>query len=201
MHEKKVSDLQTVDYPFWLLPDSDHLRSLLRYVFTHKKKARERGMLAGNDLRSIHHWETAASIAEQRIRTLIGGLQKHTAPEDALLQRNERIDHAISLLQTGAYEEATDAFQKILLRYGENSLAYEGLAIAAFYHKNYDEACNLFAAANRISTDSIDIIVNWYEAAKLTGTTSQLAVPVQRALQFHCDDDELRAIAVDLNIL
>ena len=201
MAEKKVSDLATVDYPFWLKPDTDHLRSLLRYVYTHRQKARQRGKQAGNDLRAIHHWETAASVAEQRLRTIAGKSPKPAVPADSPLERNERIDRAIALLQTGAYEEAVDAFQKILLHFGENSLAYEGLAIAAFYRKNFDEACNLFAAANRISADSIDIIVNWYEAAKQTGTTGQLVTPVQRALEFHCDDDELRAIAVDLEII
>ena len=120
---------------------------------------------------------------------------------DALLERNAQIDHAISLLQIGAYEEAVDSFQKILMKYGENSLAYEGLAIAAFYKKNYREACSLFAAANRISDDSVDILVNWYEAAKLAGSTGQLISPVRKALDLHRDHDELRAIAVELEIL
>lgn len=201
MPVKKVSELVTVDYPFWLIPDTAHLRTLLRYVYTHREKALQRGMEAGADLRLIHHWEAAASIAESRIRSLVEEPLKDPPPLEVPLERNERIDHAISLLQAGAYEEATDGFQKILLQYGENSLAYEGLAIAAFYRKDYDEACNLFAAANRISSNSIDIIVNWYEAAKQTRNTRQLITPVRQALEYHCDNDELRAIAVELDII
>jgi tetratricopeptide (TPR) repeat protein len=200
MKVKQVSDLVTVDYPFWLVPDVDHLRSVMRYVYTYRDKARERGQCAGTILRSIHTWANAATIAERRIRSLMD----ESVPlgnETTLLTRNTKIDKGISLLQMGAYNEAISIFQKILLLHGENSLAYEGLAIAAFYKKNYDEACHLFAAANRISNDTIDILVNWYEAAKMVDATDQLIEPVSKAMQFHRDNDELRSIAVEIGIL
>ncbi len=200
MKSKQVSDLITVDYPFWLVPDMDHLRSILRYVFDNKEKARQRGRKAGETIRLVHNWENAAAIAEQRFRTIMGQNARSAGEETADLERNDQIDQAISLLQVGAYDEAIDAFQKILLHHGENSLSYEGLAIAAFYKKNYDEACNLFAAANRISRNTADIIVNWYEAAKMANTVDQLIEPVRQALQLHRDDDELRAIAVEIGI-
>ena len=201
MRSKRVSELVTVDYPFWLIPDTDHLCSVLRYVFTHRDMARQRGEFAGSGLRTIHTWKTAAAIAQQRLRVLTGAVAAGNHPGQEHLERNSRIDQAISLLQIGSYDEAVALFQKILIQYGENSLAFEGLAIAAFYKKNYDEACNLFAAANRISTDNIDIIVNWYEAAKMNSSTGQLVHPVRRAMTHHCENDELRSIAVDLDIL
>ncbi|MBN1577684.1 MAG: glycosyltransferase [Chitinispirillaceae bacterium] len=201
MKSKQVSDLVTVDYPFWLVPDTGHLRSVLRYVFDNKEKARRRGRKAGVTIRSVHTWENAAAVAEQRFRALLGRLSPAENGEKAALERSAQIDRAVSLLQVGAYDDAMDAFQKILLRYDGNSLAYEGLAIAAFYKKNYDEACNLFAAANRIGQDNVDIIVNWYEAAKAANAVDQLIEPVRRALQLHRDNDELRAIAVEMGIL
>jgi tetratricopeptide (TPR) repeat protein len=201
MKSKKVGDLATVDYPFWMQPDTEHLMSIMRYVFDNKEKALRRGRTAGERLRSVHTWETAASIADQRIRALLNRQPQTPSGSDALLERNALTDRAIALLQIGSYEAAVDIFQKIIMRYGDSSLAYEGLAIAAFYRKNYEEACNLFAAANRLSRDSIDIIINWYEAAKLTNTTSQLSSPVHAALQHHADHDELRAIALELGVL
>ena len=201
MKTKKVSDLVTVDFPFWLLPDTTHLMSIMRYVFDNKEKARRRGREAGAQLRSVHTWDNAAAIAQQRIRSLLGRLPPKSDDDTALFERNAQIDRAISLLQIGTYNVAVDLFQKILLRYGENSLAYEGLAIAAFYRKNYDEACNLFAAANRIGRDSIDILLNWYEAAKMANSIDQLTGPVQAALRHHADSDELRAIALELGVL
>jgi glycosyltransferase involved in cell wall biosynthesis len=201
MKTKKVSDLVTVDYPFWLLPDTGHLMSIMRYIYNNRKKARQRGREAGEQLRAVHTWETSALLAEVRIRSLLGRLPPPAGNDDKLLERNALIDRAISLLQIGSYTDAVDLFQKILLRYGDNSLAYEGLAIAAFYRKNYDEACNLFAAANRIGRDSVDILVNWYEAAKMANSTGQLTGPVSAALQNHCDNDELRAIALELGVL
>jgi len=200
MRLKQVSSLETVDYPFWLTPDMGHLQSLLRYVFTNREKAIQRGKEAGTIIRSIHTWENAAHITGQRIHALCD-TNVSTVTEDPELERNAQIDQAISLLQVGSYSEAVSEFQKILLKYGENSLAYEGLAIAAFYRENYDEACNLFSAANRLSEDTIDIIINWYEAAKMINATEQLANPVRKAMKHHRENDELRSIAVDIGIL
>lgn len=201
MNTRKVSDLTTVDFPFWLVPDIGHLRTLLRYVFDNREKAIERGRAGGTIIRSVHTWENAASIAEQRIRSLLG--LSSPIPDDTMIdvKRNAHIDKAISLIQVGAYGEAVDEFQKILVHYGENSLAYEGLAIAAFYKKEYAEACSLFEAANRISGNSIDILINWYEAAKMADATDQLITPVRRAMQHHRDSDELRTIAVEIGLL
>ncbi|MBN1307043.1 MAG: glycosyltransferase [Chitinispirillaceae bacterium] len=201
MKSKQVSNLATVDYPFWLMPDTGHLRSIMRYIFENKEEARQRGRNAAETVRSVHTWENAAVVAERRFRALLGRLSAEENEKTPALERRARIDRAVSLLQAGAYDDAIDAFQKILLRYDKSSLAYEGLAIAAFYKKNYEEACSLFAAANRLSHDNVNIIVNWYEAAKTIHAADQLIEPVQRALQLHRDNDELRAIAVEMGIL
>jgi glycosyltransferase involved in cell wall biosynthesis len=201
MKTRQVSDLVTVDYPFWLIPDIGHLQALLRYIFTNQEKARARGKNGGNVIRSVHTWENAAAITEQRILALLKSASPIHKEKASDFERNARIDKAISLLQVGAYREATDEFQKILVRYGENSLAYEGLAIAAFYKKEYTEACNLFAAANRISGNSVGILINWYEAAKMADTVEELITPVSRAMRNHRDNDELRTIAVEIGIL
>lgn len=200
MGSRQVSSLKTVDYPFWLTPDMGHLQSLLRYVYNNREKAAQRGKEAGSVIRSVHTWKNAARITEQRFHALCDPDDKEQSL-DSDMERNAHIDRAIALLQVGSYNESTSEFQKILLTYGENSLAYEGLAIAAFYKKNYDEACNLFSAANRLSTETVDIIINWYEAAKMINATKQLTEPVRKAMELHRENDELRSIAMEIGIL
>jgi glycosyltransferase involved in cell wall biosynthesis len=198
---KKVGNLDTIDCPFWLVPDMSHLRSVLRYVYTNRTEARERGRAAGTTMRSVHTWKNTAAIAGQYIVSLIAPSIHASPATDLANDKDELIDRAVSLLRSGAYTEATGFFQKILHKYGENSLAYEGLAIAAFHRKNYDEACNLFAAANRISPATVDITINWYEAAKLTGSVQELIQPVRKALETDNENDDLRAIAVEMGLL
>jgi len=39
--EKRIGDLETVDTPFWAVPDQNLLRQLLRYVYEHPEEPRE----------------------------------------------------------------------------------------------------------------------------------------------------------------
>lgn len=198
MKVKKVGDLDTVDYPFWLIPDTDHLQAVLRYVFSNQEKAQLRGLSAGNTIRTYHTWTHAAQSVAERMKTLLDTSSPLPETDE---EKNAMIDQAVSCLKNGNNNEATSIFQKILLRFGENSLAYEGLGIAAFNRKNYEEACHLFAAAHRISPANADIVINWYETAKCVGIGKELVQPVQTALQHDNSNDELRAIAIELGIL
>jgi len=201
MKHKQVSSLETVNYPFWLIPDMNHLRSVLRYVYTHKDKAKIIGDSAGKSVRELHTWSNAAAVVLRRILSIVNPGDNPLEVRRNAREKEQLINQAISLLQSGKSADATPLFQKILLRFGENSLAYEGLGIAAFQKKDYNEACNLFSAANRISPHSPDIIINWYEAARITGSTRELLQPVLKALQACNRSDELRAIAIEMGVL
>lgn len=202
--EKKIGNFVTVDYPFWLQPDMDHLRSVLRYVFNNREKAAKRGREASDGIRMHHRWQDAAGIAMKRLEALCSAttnqfpVKPTTAPEIAA--REIALTHAIALLRKGAYEDAILELQKILLRYGECCVTYEGLGIASFYKGNYQEACNLFAAANKLGPDTIDILLNWYEAAKFAHREEEMHIPVHRALQQYPENDELRAIGLAIGV-
>lgn len=200
MKSKQVSNLQTVDYPFWLVPDTRHLRSLLRYVYTNYDKASVIGTTAGNMMRTRHTWQISAAMAAQRIELLINP-NKLIPNRDKDHEREKLINKALQLLKSELFDEATPLFQKVLLRYGESSVVYEGLAISAFYKKNYNESCNLFAAANRLSPTSENILINWYEAARMIGSTEELLRPVAQALQSNNSSDELRSLAIEIGVL
>ncbi|MBN1128364.1 MAG: glycosyltransferase, partial [Chitinispirillaceae bacterium] len=49
-----VNDMKTVGNPFWVLPDMDDLRRLLRYVYDNRQEACERGVRASNAIRTRH---------------------------------------------------------------------------------------------------------------------------------------------------
>jgi glycosyltransferase involved in cell wall biosynthesis len=62
-----VSGIKTVGNPFWLLPDIDDLRHLMRHVFEHPDEARARGGAASRRIRALHTWHHAAEVAAERI--------------------------------------------------------------------------------------------------------------------------------------
>lgn len=204
LHEKKVGRFLTVGYPFWLQPDTGHLRSVLRYVFNNREKVAKRGREASDGIRTHYRWQDAAEIALRRLEAhynaTVNQIPAKLTNALEISARETALTNAITLLRAGAYDDSILELQKILLRYGECSVTYEGLGIASFYKGYYREACNLFATANKLGPNTIDILLNWYEAAKFAHREGEMCIPVHRALQQHPDNDELRAIAVAIGV-
>ncbi|MDW8208455.1 MAG: tetratricopeptide repeat protein [Chloroherpetonaceae bacterium] len=68
--ERRIGDLETVDYPFLAEPERDALIDILRYVVSHPEEAREKGAQAARDIVERHTWKHVAEIALQRIHAL-----------------------------------------------------------------------------------------------------------------------------------
>lgn len=68
--EKKVINMETVDYPFWHVPDIDHVRFLMRHVYEHPDEAREKGKTAREYIQRAHTWKHAAAFVRQRVSSL-----------------------------------------------------------------------------------------------------------------------------------
>ncbi|MBN2035325.1 MAG: glycosyltransferase [Chitinispirillaceae bacterium] len=61
-----VSGMKTVGNPFWLLPDTEDLRNLLRYVYKNRDEAQKRGLRASDMVRKNHTWKhTARTVADR----------------------------------------------------------------------------------------------------------------------------------------
>lgn len=65
--DNSVSGIQTVGSPFWLIPDTDDLRRLMRHVFDHRDEARAKGALASDKIRESHTWKQTAEAVGKRI--------------------------------------------------------------------------------------------------------------------------------------
>jgi FkbM family methyltransferase len=68
--EKRVGDLETVDFPWLAEPDRDALASLLRFVVDHPDEARAQGKLGCEHIRARFTWGHAADVVEARLREL-----------------------------------------------------------------------------------------------------------------------------------
>ena len=70
LSQKRVGDLETVDYPWLVEPDLQALTSSLRYVVENPGEARSKGRAAMTHIRSRFTWEHSAAAAESRLRAL-----------------------------------------------------------------------------------------------------------------------------------
>lgn len=68
--EKKIGDMETVDYPWVAEPDVDALAELMRYVYEHQDEARLKGRKASQHVLTNFTWERAAGIAASRLAVL-----------------------------------------------------------------------------------------------------------------------------------
>ena len=70
MRGRSVSGMPTVASPFWLRPDADDLRRLMRYVFEHRDEAAQQGQRASARIRERHTWRHSALAAGERLAAL-----------------------------------------------------------------------------------------------------------------------------------
>lgn len=190
MKDRNVSGMPTVDKPFWMVPDMNHLQSVMRYVYRNYYIAKEKGALAGERIRAEHTWRHAAARASERIIAVA------TGNSDCLQQL---LGIADNYMLVGDIENAELSFEKILGLYGDNGIAFEGLAVIAFQQKRYEESFDFFRKANLLMPGVSSILLNWYETAKQIGKSDDIVKPLLRALEISKNDDELSKLAVSLN--
>jgi glycosyltransferase involved in cell wall biosynthesis len=70
-----VSGIKTVGNPFWLLPEIDDVRALMRYVYEHQDEARQKGIAASAKIREGHTWKRAAETVGERIVEIVEKLK------------------------------------------------------------------------------------------------------------------------------
>jgi len=197
MKEKQVSNLETVDYPFWFVPEIEHLQKVMRYVFEHPEAAREKGQKSGELIRLKHSWTRAAKIAEDRFSELSGVRRIESERND---NKSMMLEYAVKLLKENNFADASELFTIVLQNYGDNSISYEGLGLVAFQQKRYTDSFEYFKIANRISPEEQDIILNWSEAARRTGMLFELKTPLMMALQRITVNKEIKNLAKELGI-
>jgi glycosyltransferase involved in cell wall biosynthesis len=71
MKEKKVSGFDTVDIPFWTVPEMKHLQLLMRYVYEHYDEAQKKASLGRSEIKSKFSLQMTAEKAAERIRRLV----------------------------------------------------------------------------------------------------------------------------------
>jgi glycosyltransferase involved in cell wall biosynthesis len=67
---RAVADIPTVSNPFWLVPDMEDLRRLMRHVFENRDEARMKGENASRKIRMNHTWKHSVAAVAERIITI-----------------------------------------------------------------------------------------------------------------------------------
>jgi glycosyltransferase involved in cell wall biosynthesis/tetratricopeptide (TPR) repeat protein len=102
--DKRVGELETVDFPWLAEPDAAALAAHLRNVFEHPEEARAKGRQGCERIRERFTWDRAAEAAEQRLRELRGRPIRRLQPKGATIVAGRR--QKVSLCMIVKNEEA-----------------------------------------------------------------------------------------------
>jgi len=118
LSEKKVGDLETVDFPYCAEPDVTAVRKLMRRVYENPGEAQSKGALASRHILNNFTWERTAGIVEERLFALSKSAKRvrsQSSREEGLrAYREGRWHDAIRLLQG---EDDMDSLNALALSY------------------------------------------------------------------------------------
>jgi glycosyltransferase involved in cell wall biosynthesis len=71
LSKKKISNLETVDYPWWLSIDGDDLQQKMRFAYENRKLVKEKGIKASKQILDSYTWGNSAQLISNRIKQLV----------------------------------------------------------------------------------------------------------------------------------
>lgn len=136
--EKKVGDLDTVDYPWWLSVDKVNLQQTMRLAYENPSLVKKKGQEASRSILSAFTWEKSSKAVSDRIRQLAD--QKKvlkTAHEDIVKME---LEEGNEFYQKNFMENALGIYLNILSVYPQTLMARYNAAIIYIQQKNYSAA-------------------------------------------------------------
>lgn len=120
--DRRVGDLETVDYPWWGEPDVEALKRLLRHVYENPAEAKLKGKAGCDYVRTNFTWDHAAKAARRRLEVLRGQpiqrfvasapLEPAAGPNEAIVKR--LVDEAAKHEGAGKLEQALTTYRAAL---------------------------------------------------------------------------------------
>lgn len=141
LSEKRIGDLETVDYPWWAEPDREALAAILRRIYENPAEAQARGAQGAQDIAAGHTWAHAAQIAADRLEALMrverpaSGVRsslpntQHRAPN---AYYEERKQGALAMTRSGDWNSAVEQIEACLAENPDDWDLINALAVARY---------------------------------------------------------------------
>lgn len=153
--EKKVGNVDTVDYPWLLSIDVYDLQKVMRFAYDNRDLAEEKGKKASQHILSSFTWEKSAQAVSERIKQLA---LKEPNPKiiDENIMKTE-LEHGNELYAKNRIEDALGTYLNILSIYHSSLMARYNTAVIYIIQKNYTSAIeHLTHIANNMEKENKD---------------------------------------------
>ncbi|MFD3448178.1 glycosyltransferase [Microbacteriaceae bacterium 4G12] len=153
--EKKVSILDTVDYPWWLSIDVRDLQQVMRFVYENHALVQEKGQKASQHILSSFTWEKSARAISERIKQLAQKEPNLKLTDEDIV--NRELKHGNERYEKNGMEDALGAYLNILAIYPSTLMARYNAAVIYIIQKNYSAAIeHLTYIATNMAKESKD---------------------------------------------
>ncbi|MBL8025067.1 MAG: glycosyltransferase, partial [Fibrobacteres bacterium] len=108
------------------------------------------------------------------------------------------ISEAETLMNSGNHKEAEERYSMVLSREPDNGAALNGIGLCAWYNGNHENAYWFFRKASEIMPADEDTIINFTDAALVTGRTEEAEKVLTRALSINPRLKEVNRMLLDI---
>jgi len=187
--EKRIGDMETVDYPYWAEPDREALAAALRRVYEDPAAAREIGARAARDIAARHTWAQAARIAAERLQALNAAVSAtRRAPADFESEKQA----ALAQARAGNWRVALEKIRACLADHPEDWDLVNALGVTLFRLGEVDRARALMEDAAGRAPNARDFHHNLAFLLLDAGEPSAALVHAMKAFAFTPDNPDIR---------
>jgi len=204
LNEKRVGDLETVDYPSWAEPDREALAAVLRRIYEDPDEARSLGERAAQDIAAKHTWAHAAQMAAARLEALeqgvVGwwsaGVMESNPPtlhhSSTLFPYEERKQGALAMTRAGDWKGAVEHIEACLAENPDDWDLMNALAVALYRLGDYPRAKELLKRGIAEAPSKRDFHHNLAFLLLSEGEAEEALDHAVAAFEFTPDSPELR---------
>ncbi|GED13653.1 glycosyltransferase [Aneurinibacillus migulanus] len=140
--DKKISEMETVDFPWWLKIDKNELQRKMRFAYENPDIVQQKGQKASREILSTFTWNRSALLVSERLQEML--TEEQTTRLNAQEIINEEIKKGIELYQQNLANEALGIFLRVLDVYPTSTHARYYAAGAYLQKKEMNEALEHF---------------------------------------------------------
>ena len=200
--ERRVGDIETVDYPWLAEPDLEMLSRLMRHVFDDPVGGREKGQRGRAFVEDHLTWEKVAQKVLERVMVLrTRPIRRHSVPDrhfrwvrsDPLKVRHDlegRLRAGEEALHEGHDQDAEQIFKDILKDDPRNPQAHNDLACLLWQTGRVEEALQELTEAMKIALHDGDVIWNCGQVLTELGFLEDALEVYQDFVKNHPDEPE-----------
>ncbi|WHZ04198.1 glycosyltransferase [Neobacillus sp. YX16] len=136
--DKKVGNLDTVDFPWWLSIDPNELQNVMRLAYENQPLVKEKGQKASQHILSSFTWEKSSRYVLDRIKHLVQSKTSLIRIDENIIKKE--LERANELYEKKLIEDALGVYLNILAIYPETLMARYNTAIVYIGKETYSHA-------------------------------------------------------------